>query len=218
MPTATAWGRCEERICACPGAGLHEPAGPKRSAASTRGRCHRLPIGSQSRREGGGYIQTGLEGERPASSGIQRALETIGIHLKIALGLSNEVGPPQKTRRSCSNCSGVRAFLFGHMSASTSSRITLSNSFAFARNAVIRWRDRRKRSSTLSSAYWTIGNRLRNLHRVLGHGEGHLAMGAECGSPAPGRHVPRGRTAVRERGSGVPDGRQAESRPTLHDE
>ena len=37
-----------------------------------------------------GYIQTGLEGEHPASSGTPRALETIGIHLKIALGLSNE--------------------------------------------------------------------------------------------------------------------------------
>ena len=56
----------------------------------------RLPIGNQSRREGGGYIQTGLEGEHPASSGTPRALETIGIHLKIALGLSNEVGPPHR--------------------------------------------------------------------------------------------------------------------------
>ena len=64
-------------------------------AGSTRGPSLRLPIGNQSRREGGGYIQTGLEGEHPASSGTPRALETIGIHLKIALGLSNEVGPPQ---------------------------------------------------------------------------------------------------------------------------
>ena len=66
-------------------------------AGSTRGPSLRLPIGNQSRREDGGYIQTGLEGEHPASSGTPRALETIGIHLKIALGLSNDVGPPQKT-------------------------------------------------------------------------------------------------------------------------
>ena len=66
-------------------------------AGSTRGPSLRLPIGNQSRREGGGYIQTGLEGEHPASSGTPRALETIGIHLKIALGLSNEVGPPQSS-------------------------------------------------------------------------------------------------------------------------
>ena len=64
-------------------------------AGSTRGPSLRLPIGNQSRREDGGYIQTGLEGEHPASSGTPRALETIGIHLKIALGLSNKVGPPQ---------------------------------------------------------------------------------------------------------------------------
>ena len=37
---------------------------------------------------------TGVGGEHPASSGTPRALETIGIHLNIALGLSNEVGPP----------------------------------------------------------------------------------------------------------------------------
>ena len=71
----------------------------------------RLPIGSQSRREDGGYIQTGLGGERPhrlardpavpgrtcsrrAQARSPRAFETIGIHLNIALGLSNEVGPP----------------------------------------------------------------------------------------------------------------------------
>ena len=66
-------------------------------AGSTRGPSLRLPIGNQSRREGGGCIQTGLEGEHPASSGTPRALETIGIHLKIALGLSNEVGPPHTT-------------------------------------------------------------------------------------------------------------------------
>ena len=30
-----------------------------------------------------------------------RALETIGIHLKIALGLSNEVGPPQAAPQGC---------------------------------------------------------------------------------------------------------------------
>ena len=33
----------------------------------------------------------------PAQARSQRALETIGIHLKIALGLSNEVGPPHKS-------------------------------------------------------------------------------------------------------------------------
>ena len=38
-------------------------------AGSTRGPSLRLPIGNQSRREDGGYIQTGLEGEHPASSG-----------------------------------------------------------------------------------------------------------------------------------------------------
>ena len=32
----------------------------------------------------------------PAQARSPRALETIGIHLKIALGLSNEVGPPQR--------------------------------------------------------------------------------------------------------------------------
>ena len=31
----------------------------------------------------------------PAQARSPRASETIGIHLKIALGLSNEVGPPQ---------------------------------------------------------------------------------------------------------------------------
>ena len=64
-------------------------------AGSTRGPSLRLPIGNQSRREGGDYIQTGLEGEHPASSRTPKALETIRIHLKIAPGLSNEVGPPQ---------------------------------------------------------------------------------------------------------------------------
>ena len=41
-----------------------------------------------------------------------RALETIGIHLNIALGLSNEVGPPQRSRsvvRSNWACSKVMA-------------------------------------------------------------------------------------------------------------
>ena len=68
----------------------------------------RLPIGNQSRREDGGYIQTGLEGEHPASSGTPRALETIGIHLKIALGLSNEVGPPQSADRAYSRPNPAR--------------------------------------------------------------------------------------------------------------
>ena len=34
-------------------------------------------------------------GSSAEPGGTPRALETIGIHLKIALGLSNEVGPPQ---------------------------------------------------------------------------------------------------------------------------
>ena len=67
-------------------------------AGSTRGPSLRLPIGNQSRREGGDYIQTGLEGEHPASSRTPKALETIRIHLKIAPGLSNEVGPPHLHR------------------------------------------------------------------------------------------------------------------------
>ena len=52
---------------------------------------HREPVPTGRRRF---IFKTGLEGEHPASSGTPRALETIGIHLKIPLGLSNEVGPP----------------------------------------------------------------------------------------------------------------------------
>ena len=38
------------------------------------------------------------ESTRP-QAGSPRALETIGIHLKVALGLSNEVGPPHSPSR-----------------------------------------------------------------------------------------------------------------------
>ena len=84
---------------------------PASVAGLPRAGSLRLPIGSQSRREDGGYIQTGLGGERPhrlardpavpgrtcspwAQARSPRAFETIGIHLNIAPGLSNEVGPP----------------------------------------------------------------------------------------------------------------------------
>lgn len=84
---------------------------PARVAASPSAGSPRLPVGNESRREDGGYLQTvaggrrsqGLardpDGSRPtARPGLKtaspRALETIGIHLYFALGLSNEVGPP----------------------------------------------------------------------------------------------------------------------------
>ena len=77
-----------------------------RTTRKTAVKCRRAALQQLHKPGSGESVQTGRLGTPAVPSQIRsaraqarspRALETIGIHLKIALGLSNEVGPPQSS-------------------------------------------------------------------------------------------------------------------------